>query len=47
MKTQFLKHQNKWTACITFKGYDYFELGDSEKEAIDKLNNTLSKISRA
>jgi hypothetical protein len=37
IKTQFLKHKKKWTAFITYQGYDYYELGNTEQEAIDNL----------
>lgn len=41
IKAKFLKFLNKWSACTTYKGYDYFELGNSEIEAISKLKIRL------
>lgn len=39
IKTQFLKNQGKYTAFVTFEGMDYYELGDSEEEAISNLKS--------
>lgn len=44
MKTKYLNYQNKWSAFMTYKGYDYFELGNTEQESIDKLTDRLNKI---
>lgn len=42
MKTQYLKHKKKWTAFTTINGLDIYELGETEKEAMEKLAQRIA-----
>lgn len=35
--TQFLARKKKWTAFVTWRAYDLYELGDTEREAVYNL----------
>lgn len=41
IETQFLRYKQKWTAYTTYRGYDMYELDDTEVGAIIKLLNRL------
>lgn len=34
VKTQFLKNKQQWTAFVTWKGYDLYEYGETERNAV-------------
>lgn len=43
IRTQYLKQKRKWTAFTTLNGMDIYELGDTEKEAIENLTERITK----
>lgn len=43
IKTNYLRHKNKWSAFTTLNGVDIQEYGDNEKAAKDNLTKRISK----
>lgn len=41
--TQYLKNKRKWTAFTTLNGLDIYEIGETEKEAIENLTDIIAK----
>lgn len=42
MNSHYLRRKKKWTAYTTINGVDVYELGDTEKQARDKLANRIA-----